>query len=415
MRRFLPLLAALGALAGCSSREHLNPLDPENPVTGGAPAGFTAVAGDGSVRLTWVTTRNASIVGYRVSRRLATETSFAPIADLDANAESFFDFGLANDVQSDYRLQFVLADGALGRAAEDAATPGATRPWVADYAGRALIRLAPDGRRVAERIDAGFQAPYDLDVDPGTGRVWVCDPSSGRVLVVAPGAGNPVEIGGLTHPVAVAVDRDTHVGWICDDQLGWLLGYDPAAPATPVAEVHNLGMPVAVAVDPVDGTVWECERSANRVGHVSATGTVLGGATVILPSRVAVDSVTRNVWVTSFTRHQVTELTAPGVAVDSIVGLGGPIGIAVDSRAGRIWVADTGADRVIVYDRSRTELFRVTGLTQAREIGVDPIRGQAWVTLPPAGQVALIGPGGALVRRLSGLVQPYDVAVDSRP
>jgi hypothetical protein len=42
------------AIAACSNREHLNPLDPENPETGGVPWQFSAVAADRSVSLRWI-------------------------------------------------------------------------------------------------------------------------------------------------------------------------------------------------------------------------------------------------------------------------------------------------------------------------------------------------------------------------
>ncbi|HET9234362.1 MAG TPA: hypothetical protein VFP10_09505, partial [Candidatus Eisenbacteria bacterium] len=47
------LTLLLLVVAGCGTREHENPLDPENPDTNGEPEWLVATADDGAVDLTW--------------------------------------------------------------------------------------------------------------------------------------------------------------------------------------------------------------------------------------------------------------------------------------------------------------------------------------------------------------------------
>ncbi len=410
MRRFLPLLIALAA-AGCSDRQRANPLDPRNPNTGGAPSGFAALANDGSVSLTWTGAATVPIEGFRLERRVGAAADFTPLAELPANSGSYFDGGLVDGVDAAYRLRFILADGTVGPAAEDIATPGPARPWVAD-AGGALVRVAPDGRRVAERLTDSFQEPVAVDVDPASGRVFVCDFAAGQVFDVSdpPFVGT---VGDFVQPVAVAVNRANGFLWVCDQAAGTLSGFPAGVTTNPAIAVPNLATPLSVGVDPVDGSVWVCERTGDRVRHIGAGGSALGSARVLEPSRVAIDSVTRRVWVTSEQNHQLTLLTAGGTPIDSVTTLAGPLGLAIDPRAGRIWVADADGDAVVAYDRALTPLFRVR-LATPREIAIDRATGEAWAVLPTTGQVARIAPNGGVIRLLGGLQSPWAIAVDTR-
>jgi DNA-binding beta-propeller fold protein YncE len=415
MRRLVPLLVAAGIVCGCSNRERLNPLDPANAFTGGAPLGFTAVADDGRVLLSWQPPPGNLVLGFRLFRRVGASGAFDSLNSFSAQTTRYLDSGLANGVDHSYLIAYVLTDGMLSPAATDVATPGKARPWAVDYAGHSLNRIAPDGRRIAETLTGGMQSPAEVDVDPATGSVWVCDPTAGRLWRVVPNLSiDP--IGSFSQPVAVAVDPIHRRVWAADQSAGELQSFDLGDPVIPRVRIPNLATPIGVAVDPFDGSAWVCERTGDVVSHIGFTGGRIGFAIAKEPSRVAVDSTTRRIWVTSSNSRRVMVFDSNGAAIDSIQGLAGPVGIAVDPRAGgRIWVADANGDRVIAYDRNRNELFRVQGLSSPVEIAVDRATGEAWVTAATGGQVVRIAPDGTIIRRTGGFAQPYGVAMDRRP
>jgi len=421
MRRLVPLLATLAALlAGCSDRQRLNPLDPGNPNTRGAPTGFAAVAGDGFVSLSWDQAVSPDVTGYLLERGIGTSPSYDSLALVPRSSlrtETFFDSGLVNGVDVHYRVRFHIPGVAATTPAEDVATPGAVRPWVADFTAQNVVLIAPDGRRIAFAIGGSFLSPADLDVDPASNHLWICDSFAGRLVRVSTAGGTPDVYGNFQEPVAVAVDHTNGRAWACDDVANVLQCFDPAGlfPTQPVVTIDRLATPIAVAVDPADQSVWVCERTGDAVRHIGPHGEGLGLAHVIEPSRVAVDSLTHRVWVTSFNHRQLTWFQPDGSPIDSITSLAGPIGVAIDPHAGRVWVADAGGSRVLVYDRNGAPLFQVPSLGGVREIGLDAVRGEAWATLPPTGEVARIGPAGTVIRRLGGMQQPLDIAVDSRP
>jgi DNA-binding beta-propeller fold protein YncE len=404
-------LLILALVAGCSDRQRLNPLDPRNPATHGSPTGFAALAGDGFAILAWDPVASPDVDGFRLYRRAAPDTQFVALGGLlPTSVTQIQDLALANGVDHAYRLCYVVGDR-QSPPAEDTATPGPARPWVTDYIAKSLLRLTPDGRHVAERSAGSLDGPTALDVDPGTGRVWVCDDARARVDLYDPATRSYLRIADGFRPVAVAVDRTSGHAWICDEDDGIVSRYNPSAPGVPVVNAAGLSHPISVAVDQGDGSIWVCERAADRVRHIAFDGTPLSAAGVSSPSRVAVNSVTHGVWVTSFTARQVVELSSAGQPRDTLGGFGGPIGVALDG-GGRVWIADAAASQVVVLDPLGQVAFRVPGMSQAHAVAVDPVSGEAWVTLPEVGAVALIDGSGRVMRRITGLGQPYEVAVN---
>src|ERR1043166_9346895 len=253
MRRLAALLALLLALASCSHRDRLNPLDGAKPQTGGAPEGFNALADFVSVRLVW-RPRPARFAG-------------------------------------------------------GVATPGRVRAWVGDILGGRLLRLTPDARDVLVSRD-GFGSPYSLAVTPDFGPVWVADFLAGNVRVVDPQNFNGATIDGIAKPFTIALDPFDESAWICD-LAGSVRHYLPGgAVAAPETLSTLLEQPAGIATDPADGSVWVTEVVGNRLRHYARAGSLLGERPLDSPSRVAVDSLTGQAWVTSLNTGRVSESTA---------------------------------------------------------------------------------------------------------
>ena len=135
-----------------------------------------------------------------------------------------------------------------------------------------------------------------------------------------------------------------------DEERNLVFHYTEAGGTALPAFVGPFDLPIALSLDPNDGSICVCESLGDRVRCFSSAGESRWSAMVTQPSRVAVDSSTREVWVTSFTRRNVVRLSPAGTVLDTVVGFQGPIGIAVDPRRGRIWVADACNHRIQVFD-----------------------------------------------------------------
>ena len=408
MRRLLAILT-LAALAGCSNRSRDNPFDPRNPNTHGAPAGFVALADDERVDLSWAPVLDGSFSGFRIYRKTDAETTFRAITGLLSPVTTrYSDLGLLNGLTHHYRLVYVFPNLGERGQAEDEATPGPARPWVADADGSQIERLTPDGRHVAF-IRGGFQFPTAIAADPVSGWVWVSDNGAGNVVIFNPGTGTTTTVSSLQSPSTIALNPADHSAWVCDESGGVV---QITSDGNAVASLAPFQTPIGVALNPNDGSLWIAERGGNRLWHYSSSHQLLGSLAIDLPSRVAVDSVTSAVWVTSFETRQVFRVSSAGVRDLTVGGFGGPIGVTVDSRRGTVWVADAGGNQVVILSRAGDVLARIGGLSEAREVSVDPLTGEGWAVAPGAGQVAVISSAGALLRLLGGLSGPVGISVD---
>jgi DNA-binding beta-propeller fold protein YncE len=415
MRRLAALLTlALPLLAGCSTRARLNPFDPANPATGGHPANFEAVAGNQSVRLRWQVSLAPRLLGYQVFRRAPGDTAFRPLTVvLPPTTSSHADFGLLNGAEHRYQLYFVIEDGLAGPPAEDVATPGPLRPWVADPRSGRLVRLSADGRRLAESFaPAGGARPVAVDVDPTHARVWVVGPG-GDVLVYEPGSGQSTVIGqGLGTLACVVADRRDSSAWVGDVSNGRVVHLFPSGKSADPPLLGGLAYPGSLALDRSNGSLWVVEQDGERVRRYTAAGALAATAAVSQPSRVAVDPVTHEAWVSSSSLGRIVRLAPDGTALDTILACTAPLGIAVDAARRRIWVADAGGDRVVALAPDGTVQFMITRQAEAREIAIDEATGEAWVTLAAAGAVARLSPAGVEVLRVGGLGRPWGIALD---
>jgi len=411
MRRVAALLA-VALLAGCSAREHANPFDPRNPITGGRPAGFIALAGAGLAELRWNPPAVAGDFEYQLFRRVEGETEFSSLGSrLTGSTTRYLDFGLTDGRLHEYRLYFVFGGERGGLPAEDACTPGPLRPWFADLSRRSLIETTPDGRHVLLEA-GGFNGPAYVAVDPTRGWVWLSDTYDGTVVIFDPVLARiRTSITSLTEPVAITVDPLDQTAWVCDQGRNAVYHFLPTGDAAAPAQLPAITKPIGVACDPAGDAIWVCARGADEVRRYSRTGTRLGITPLFAPSRVAVDSLTGDAWVTSLEGGRVVRFSSDGIARDT-VPLPGPVGVAVDHRRGRIWVADPVAGEIIALRRSGVVEFRVGALTEAVDVAVDLATGDAWATVLGQSAIVRISPTGSLLRRLGGLGQPYGIALD---
>ena len=226
--------------------------------------------------------------------------------------------------------------------------------WVASYAS-ALSEFTPAGSPVFPNGIAGgaLSESYGLAID-ASNNVWVTNeesPSSinngnGSVSVFN-SSGQPIAgttgyiAGGLSYPVAVAIDPNSDV-WVADnrDASVTLLSGSGVPLSGSVGYSGGFGFPTAIAVD-ASHNVWVGDQTDAYVTRISSDGTALRIACCEGASGVAIDQ-SGDVWAANFYGNSVTELSSAGAILLNGVGGGGlahPLGIAVDG-AGTVWVAN---------------------------------------------------------------------------
>jgi DNA-binding beta-propeller fold protein YncE len=412
MRRLAAFLICALAVAGCSSRDRLNPFDPANPKTGGRPADFRALADDEFVQLVWTPANTPGLRGFQILRRAPGQTAFQELTGVISPANgAFTDQQVANGLLYEYQLYFVFDDGPGATPATDRATPGMLRPWVAEFGGGSVARLTADTRHITAR-SGGFDTANDIAHDRNTGILWISDTFGGKVQVLDPAQGTFVNIPGLGEPGDIAIDLSDQTGWVCDPGSGSVRHYNRFGTSATPASIQLLDSPIGVAFEQSNRILWVCERGGNRVRTFLSNGAPQWQVPLPNPSRVAIDSTTREGWVTSFTTGKIYRLSPAGALLDSMTALSGPIGVGIDPRRGRIWVCDALGGRLFALDRGANVLFSLGGLPEVREVALDLRTGEAWATVPGDGRVVRVNGTGQIVEQVLGLADPTSITID---
>ncbi|MCC6349030.1 MAG: hypothetical protein IT347_05500 [Candidatus Eisenbacteria bacterium] len=415
MRRHAALLSAALALlltAGCSQRERANPFDPRNPQTGGRPTGFNAVAGLSVVQLSWDKRSDLAIDGFQLYRRTSSDSLWRPLgALLPPEAGQYLDSAVRNGERIRYRLVFVAHGQPVGGPAEDEATPGPLRPWIADPGAGAVLRLSPDGRDVTIR-ETRFGAAGRIAVDSFDGFLWASSNTTGLVWASDPGSPFPISIPGISSPDAIAIHPFDHSAWVCD-RAGAVFHFRRDGSVPSPGRITPLDDPVAIATCALDASLWVCERGGNRVRHFSALGVPLGAAFVRAPTRIAVDSLTRVAYVTSFELGRLWRIAENGTPIDSSAAAIAPIGIAIDRPRGRVWVADDGGARLLGLSLETLAVeVTVTNAGIPYDVAVDRSSGEVWVVARSDGAVVRLAPDGRRLDVRTGFTDPVEVRLD---
>lgn len=409
--------ALLCGQAGCSDRLHVNPLDPENPDTGGRPWNLTALAKERAVELEWANYQFDDLAGFELRRARGAEPE-STIAELGVDLGTYQDQNLADGVDYRYRLVPRLANGDSIRADGPVlATPGPQVAWAVDTGAGFVARLAPDGRAIAFRV-RGFISPVAAAVSPLDHRLWVTDTFRGRVVAIDSEGQSTQVIEGFESPEAIAITQDGAVIWVADEVAGVVERFTPrgvslgntidlAAPAdialTPdgsgwvidstngslvlldpalerLAQVEGFVTPLGVVAVPADTSAWVADFGGDQVVRVLRDGTLGVAIPVASPIGLALDSVTQHLWIASFASGTVDRYRIEGTTVERIAsatGFVGPIALAADPLDGGVWVADQRGDAVVKLAADGRELGRTEGYERLLDIVLDPAGGLA--------------------------------------
>ena len=95
MKNFLLLCISLLAL-NCSDRDRSNPLDPTNPVTGGAPIGLSIQSNRDTITIQWNAMAIDNLESYRIYRGIGNNEPIL-FDEVSAGSTGYKDTGVITD------------------------------------------------------------------------------------------------------------------------------------------------------------------------------------------------------------------------------------------------------------------------------------------------------------------------------
>jgi DNA-binding beta-propeller fold protein YncE len=397
----LPLLLAIPLVAGCASRDHDNPLDPENPATGGRPSVLTAFAGDACVEIRWETLDFRDLRRQLLWREAGGKSEL--VAEFTPDVTRWCNEGVRNGTVYTFKLGWQFDGSEETLVLPDSRTrPGSAWVWVADVTGGGLISMTPDGQQVRFRVGDG-RAILDLTVQPETGTVWGADFDSGEILSY-----NPAEESEAAVPFigvnTVSFDPSAEIIWAGAFFEETVQAYNTSGEL--VAIFEDIGLVEDVEVVPGQGVYV-----ASRGGEVRWM-TIIADPQLVFqaswPVALQYDDANFGVWICDRAAREVVFLPHGGDQASSVIdGLDVPVDLSVDGE-GRCWVADRGG-RVIRLKREGGSDLTLDLDVMPEGVTVDPVRREVWVAAPREGSVRVFSVGGEELFRWEGVLWPKKV------
>lgn len=396
-------LVALFLLAGCATREPTNPLDPENPDTGGAPQWLGALADDAAVDLAWSVPEYEDLAGVRV-----LDASGLAVWAGGAGDGALRIAPLPNDEDVRFRIEVRVGDGARILLPEVTATPGARIAWALDADTGYLHRLTPDARGSRLRVDALDAAT--ARVDPETGGVLVVDFFAGAVRRLDRIGSLLWESDEFVTPLAAL--RTDAGWWIADPGSGTVVRLT-ADGARAFAD-SSFAFPVGLAVAD-SGRVWVADAGGAVVLLDESRGALVRYEGLVSPDLVA-GTPDGGAWIADAGGGGLLRLDATGTIIARAPSVGGVVALTADPRlAGGVWAADRAVRRVVLVAGDGGVAAEFRDFLAPSSIAVAPDGAEIWIADAGSGRVTRQTREGVVLARSSGLSGPVTVTVAFAP
>jgi DNA-binding beta-propeller fold protein YncE len=287
--------------------------------------------------------------------------------------------------------------------------------WAAT--GGSVMHLAEDGT-VLSQAD-GFWGPFGVSVNPTDGSCWVADCMNGEVVRLAPDGTELWRVAGFDQPWSVSVNPNDGSAWVAavgtwECTSGCFLNsgvYHLSQDGAVLWAGHTFAGPLAVSVNPTDGSCWVANTYGDQIVHLAADGTELWrGGGFYYPCSVSADPNDDSCWVADagdwddgldqYVGSAVVHLGADGTELWRTTGLNGPSCVAVNSEDSSCWVSEPENFRMVHLSKEGLELCWVQNLSG--DLAVNPADDSCWVAHSGRVEVVHISETGSVLWRGGG-------------
>ncbi len=305
MKHLFVLSILIGILTSCSDRERLNPFDPHNPHTGGAPVGLTVYSQRDTVWLAWDPLNIDDLTGYTLYRRQS-----------DTPLNSSFDLTIYDSVSADQSLyldRFVSYDRHYYYAIQShtkfddsplsdtvSIMPGPVNFWITDFNGHSVKKLTYDGAHQIGGLTVN--SPIAVAYTEQNKCCFVANYWENRVHVIARNLnqsalfdveGAPVDLG-VRHTVA-----ELYVIMRWPSQIG-VYDFQGNLKRT-IGLNFDVSFDTYLTVDEQSHSVWISNYEDNYIYRIKVDqlDELATFETAIQPERIYADPVRGGCWVTT--------------------------------------------------------------------------------------------------------------------
>ncbi len=410
---FIRIIILLLVLFSCVERERLNPLDPQNPETGGKPGGLRIYSELHQAVLSWNHVNVNDFIGYKIYRKTEHDTSFRHIYTTSPDSNLYVDQNLAYEVKYYYQISVLATDFESNRSDTVTIIPGPTTIWAGDVYGRRIKKISHDCAHEIESIV--FDAyPFSLEREEKNNRLWFSDVLLDRIYFVDGGQYQIfAELNG-GELFKIRLDQKNNRLWIGDSYKNKMIIYN--LNQTKLKEIDGFTRLSDFEIDEVSGSCLVLDAERGVVQRFAADFTIdLELTGFRYPARIALNQTTGDFWIID--NYQVRKFDATGGEVfllDHQFNL--PKRITVDSENGNCWVADwsyqLAASKLFCFSSQGEKLVEMDGLEWPENLVVNPYDHSCIVADSGNGRFLKVTPEGEIYGSFSRVDYAYGIAVE---
>ena len=408
------LLLIVICFHSCSDRERLNPIDPQNPETGGRPQGLRVYSEYDQATLRWLNIGLDSFEGYYIYRKTLGDTAFQLIYITPPDSQVFIDKKLVYDQLYEYCITVKAEDFESLPSDTVSITPGPTFIWATDVFLRYIFKLTHDCSSVIERISVdGY--PWALSPVTDAGEFWYTDVFLNRVYGVDRLQNQRIiDYLDTGEPIDLAMDEYHNQVWVADETRGRILVYNIQGVKT--GEFNGFSNPYSLDSYQSNGTCWISDIGVDKIFNINAYGdTNVEIDSLYRPKCVSVNQKNGDCWVADSSRVLVYDIDG-GLKLTIDEGLIYPLNVAVDSELGSCWVLDYSyfdfKSKLFCFSASGEKLVELSGFTQPENLIVNPYDHSCIVADSGSGKIFKISRLGQVIGESKNHAYPYGLVVE---
>jgi len=408
----LGFVVFLGGIWGCSQRERLNPLDPNNPETGGRPTGLWVVSEKHEVTLSWDPLSLEGVLGYNVYRRQEGEEAFRIVDFASAESSSFQDPDLPYDQRVAYRISAVASEYESPLSDSVSITPGPNNYWMVDYYSGVIARLTYDGLHTFFQTQQTL-LPVAVAADSTTGTAWIVD-AIGYLVRISDDGQPLLWIDGLTDPAHVALDPLGGVVWVSDDSRTCIARYDTMGNLLGLTE--GFGEISDISWVEQSGGCWVADVEGKDVVFVSSSGDREVEVEEVFEYPRAISYYPSGEWLWVADSLRLARVWNDGTTEEVVTLNQLVLSVSADQTTGDCWViiatGDEDENAVLKISANGEVLTRVEGFYFAQSLVANGFNGGCLVADTGNGRIVRVSQDGDVLGSLGDFYGPWDVAIE---
>jgi len=411
--KFLLILVSLIFIFRCIDRDRLNPIDPRNPITAGRLQQLNVYSEQDRVVLQWRRLSLNNIRGYRIYRKIASDSTFQPISLASPDSSQYIDYPVIYNNKYDYFVSILGGDFETPGSDTVSIIPGPTSIWATDVYNRRLLKISHDGTHEIRQIPVdGY--PWALAYDSENNIIWYTDVFLNRVYQIKSPMDEIVLDLAYGDPIDLVMDKKNNRIWIADQNQGRIFVFNRQGEK--IGEIGDFKKPASIDCVANDGSCWIADSKAGTITKISTNlNQVAQISHLINPTSISANQQSGDCWVADSSR--VLKFDLKGRLRLSLEPPGNFLRyLAIDSELGHCWVLDFNffayQSRLLCFNNDGDQLLDLGGLSWPENLKVNPYDHSCIVADAGAGRILKVLLDGTIIGEVTGYDYPRGLFIE---